>query len=337
MTDPLVSVVIPVYNIRRYIGEAIQSVLDQDFPYFEILAVDDGSTDDSVAVIQSFQDSRIRICRQENRGLPGARNTGIRAARGELIAFLDGDDHWLPNKLSKHVAHMASEPSIGISFSRSEYMDQNGKPLGTYTNSKLTEITPLDIILMNPTANGSSVMIRRQVLEDIAYSVNNEIWYHDERFKHCEDVECWIRIALTTSWRFEGLADPLTLYRMNPMGMSTNLADHHAHMLRVIEKIQTYDPAFIAEHASLIKAYNVKYLARTALRFHNGPQALGLMRQAFSYDWRILLSAPRASILILGLGVLFTVCPPQLTARLDKAAHRLHQFLQQQLMHPATG
>ena len=94
----LVSVIVPTYNIEQYIAETIKSVLAQTYPHFELLIIDDESPDRSVKICQQFNDPRIKIISQKNRGLAGARNTGIRNSQGAYIALLDGDDLWLPEK-----------------------------------------------------------------------------------------------------------------------------------------------------------------------------------------------------------------------------------------------
>lgn len=108
-----VSVILPVYGVEKYIQQTIQSVLDQTYQNFEIIVVDDESPDKSVEICQGFDDSRITIIHQKNRGLAGARNTGIRHAKGDYLAFLDGDDLWHPEKLEKHVYHLESSPNVG--------------------------------------------------------------------------------------------------------------------------------------------------------------------------------------------------------------------------------
>jgi glycosyltransferase involved in cell wall biosynthesis len=107
-----VSVILPVYGVEKYIAEAVRSVLAQTFSDFELLIIDDGSPDRSVEICRQFTDSRIRIIQQQNRGLSGARNTGIRYAKGEYLAFLDGDDLWAPEKLEKQVAHLDNSPKV---------------------------------------------------------------------------------------------------------------------------------------------------------------------------------------------------------------------------------
>ena len=102
MVAPAISVIIPTYNRANSVGKAIQSVLDQTFKDLEIIVVDDGSTDDSAPVLAAFGD-RIRLIQQANRGVSGARNTGVRAATGKWIAFLDSDDQWHSSKLEKQL------------------------------------------------------------------------------------------------------------------------------------------------------------------------------------------------------------------------------------------
>src|SRR5262245_1919419 len=105
MSTPTVSVVIPVYARAAFVGAAVDSVLAQTFPSFEIVVVDDGSTDRSREIIRAYRDPRVRlICHPHNRGIPAARNTGIDAARGDYVAFLDSDDIAYPNRLARQVA-----------------------------------------------------------------------------------------------------------------------------------------------------------------------------------------------------------------------------------------
>ena len=103
---PTVSVIVPAYNAARFIEGAIDSVLAQSYTDFELLIVNDGSTDDTLARCERYSDPRIRIVKQDNRGLAGARNSGVREACGEYLAFLDADDLWRNDKLERHVEHL---------------------------------------------------------------------------------------------------------------------------------------------------------------------------------------------------------------------------------------
>ena len=110
---PRISVVIPAYNRAHLVGEAIQSVLDQDFPPHEIVVVDDGSTDDTAAVAARYP---VRVISQDNQGIGGARNRGITESSGELLAFLDSDDRWMPNRLSAQMRRLAAPPPVDLVF-----------------------------------------------------------------------------------------------------------------------------------------------------------------------------------------------------------------------------
>ncbi len=167
-----VSVIIPAYKVEKYIADTIQSVLEQTYKNFELLIVDDGSPDKSVEIGQQFVDPRIKIIRQNNRGVSAARNTGVSHAQGEYLAFLDGDDLWLPEKLEKHVEHLESSPTVGVSFSHSAFINEAGQSLGLYQMSKLKGITPRLILCRNPIGNGSTPVIRREVLEAIRFQDN---------------------------------------------------------------------------------------------------------------------------------------------------------------------
>jgi glycosyltransferase involved in cell wall biosynthesis len=130
MTDeqasPKVSVVIPTYNRASLVGEAMRSVLAQTFPDFELIVVDDGSTDDTRSVVAGFKDSRIRYVPQDNMGISGARNTGIRNARGRYVAFLDSDDLWLPQLLEVEVHILDHNPEAGVVYAKAQGIGSDG-------------------------------------------------------------------------------------------------------------------------------------------------------------------------------------------------------------------
>src|SRR5207249_11176371 len=113
MMNKMVSVVIATYNCRRYVGEAVESALAQSYQPIEVIVVDDGSTDGTAEELRPFKD-RIRYLVQANQGPAAARNHGIRAARGEYVAFLDADDLWAPSKIEKQVAAMEKSDKIGV-------------------------------------------------------------------------------------------------------------------------------------------------------------------------------------------------------------------------------
>ena len=152
----------PVYNVERYVAAAIRSVLQQTYTNFELIIVDDGGKDASLEICRAFKDPRIRIISQANRGLAGARNTGIRHARGRFIALLDSDDIWLPREACRpRRSTCAPTRELGVSYSASELIDENGSSLGLFQSPKTRDITVRDVFCRNPVGNGSAPVFRR--------------------------------------------------------------------------------------------------------------------------------------------------------------------------------
>ena len=329
---PLVSVIVPVYNVEAYITATIQSVLAQTFTDFEILVVDDGSGDRSIELVKQFTDPRIKIIHQGNRGLAGARNTGIRNAQGEYLAFLDSDDLWLPEKLAKHVQHLQQNPQVGVSFCRSSFIDDAGNPLGIHQMPKLTEITVDHLLCRNPIGNGSVPVIRRQVFADIEFTQNRygseETFYFDEDFRSSEDIECWVRIMAQTDWQIEGIPEALTLYRVNNQGLSANVEKQFESWLRMLNKTAGYAPDLIATWGNKAKAYQYRYLARRAVRSQDIDRAFELITRALQTHWQIIIEEPRRTLLTIAAVGLLKLLPQRLYQFLEAIAIKVTGFSQ---------
>lgn len=293
---PSVSVVMPLFNTEQYVQKAIASVLAQTYLDFELIVVDDGSTDESVERCRQFRDPRLCLISQENRGLAGARNTGIRHARGRYVALLDADDRWHPHKLALHIAHLEQRPKVGVSYSQSALMDDAGRPMGIVQAPKLTDVKAADILCRNPIGNGSAPVIRKAAFDAIAFvstrRSKEQACYFDEDLRQSEDIECWLRIATQTAWEFEGLGQALTWYRINTQGLSANLEKQYQSWQIVRDKAARYAPELLERHGSLAEAYQLRYLARRAVHSRDAEQALSLMRRALRKDWRIALYEP---------------------------------------------
>ncbi|HCA58980.1 MAG TPA: hypothetical protein DEP46_13490, partial [Blastocatellia bacterium] len=130
---PLVSAIIPNYNYARYVGEAVESALGQTYPNIEVIVVDDGSTDNSLEVLEQYRD-RIKIIAQKNSGVCVARNRGVAESEGEYIAFLDADDVWLPEKIEKQVEKFASGKDLGLVHVGVIDIDASGDELASHLN-----------------------------------------------------------------------------------------------------------------------------------------------------------------------------------------------------------
>jgi GalNAc5-diNAcBac-PP-undecaprenol beta-1,3-glucosyltransferase len=203
--DPLVTVIIPTYKRAGLVQRAIESVLRQTYRNIEILVVDDESPDDTAFVVKAIPDSRIKYIRHEkNKGLPAVRNTGIRAAKGELIAFLDDDDEWREDKLDKQIRAIKDCDAVlctGVS---------DGYPQRVHKNPRIT----LDDLRMG-SFNPSALLAKAYVLRDVMF---------DENLKQGEDWDAFIRIAqrYTIGW----VDEPLLIYNDGGHARMTNEAKY---------------------------------------------------------------------------------------------------------------
>ena len=324
MKTPIVSVVMPVYNTAKYVQGAIDSVLAQSFTDFELLIIDDAGSDHSMELCRSYDDPRIRIISQQNRGLAGARNTGIRNARGQFIALLDSDDLWEPQKLERHVAHLRRNPRIGISFAASTMIDDDGRFLRITQRPKLKNIDPSDIFLRNPVGNGSAPVLRRAVFDDIAYvnPAREELDYFDDSLRQSEDIECWCRIALTTDWGFEGITGAYTRYRINEGGLSANVVKQFDTWSRVRDRVAELDPQFAAKWAPYAEAFQLRYLARRCVRMGEGSMAWSLMQDALRTSSQIALREPLKTLTTLVAAGVLRYLPRPLNAPLQALIER---------------
>ena len=324
MNTPLVSVIMPVYNTARYVESALNSVLAQTFEDFEILIIDDQGTDNSIQLCRRYSDPRIRIISQENRGLAGARNTGIRNARGRFLAFLDSDDLWEAEKLALHVAHLMTSPSVGVSYAASSMIDDDGEFLRIVQRPKLYKISAKDVFLRNPVGNGSAPVIRAEVFGDIEFYSDDKpyVQYFDETFRQSEDIECWTRIALSTGWKFEGLDAVLTRYRINEGGLSANVIRQFETWCRLRDKVNTIDPVFAKKCAAKAEGFQLRYLARRCIRMGDGAMALSLVQDALKTSPMIAVHEPLKTMTTVAAAVFMRVMPVFAQARLQAAMQR---------------
>ncbi len=326
---PIISVVIPMYNVEKYIEKCIQSVVGQTYKNFEIICVDDGCTDNTLKVLASFSDPRIQLVQQQNRGLSAARNTGIAVSKGVYVALLDADDFWHKEKLSQHINHLNSQPKVGVSYCPSLFVDDQDKPLGIGQFPKLKHISPKDILCRNPVGNGSSPVIRKRLLNEITYDapdpINTNKIRHcvfDETLRQSEDIELWIRIALLGTWKFEGISSPLTYYRVNAGGLSANLSKQYASWCLAIKKNLHLNKRFFNQYLSLARAYQLRYLARRAIRSGSAWLAIKLIHKALFTKPRIAIEEP-ARTSITYICALACLLPKSVYQELEKTAMQL--------------
>jgi glycosyltransferase involved in cell wall biosynthesis len=209
---PKVSVVITCYNYGQYIRAAIESVLDQTWQDFEIIVIDDGSTDDTPQVMAEYHGHEtIRYLRQENQGQPKAKNRGIAESRGEFVAFLDADDVWLPEKLALQL-QLFNEPAVGVGYTRRYWIDPDGQVIQGNERT-LRRGTILNYILIDNFICFSSSMVRRELLEATGG--------FDETLPMGIDYDLWIRLAAKCG--FDYVNQPLIKYRTGHVNLSRNV------------------------------------------------------------------------------------------------------------------
>ncbi|MFS1702829.1 glycosyltransferase [Alteromonas sp. AMM-1] len=326
MKTPIVSVVMPVFNAQYYLSAAIESVLQQTCEYFELICVDDGSTDDSLEIIRSFHDPRIRLVSENQLGLAAARNVGIHCARGQFIALIDPDDCYEPEKLLLHLKHLLSDPRIGVSYCPSLFIDQNGKKTGLGQYPRLHNVDTKQVMCRNPVGNCSAAVIRMAALESIqpfvAKHESGRFCYFDETLKQSEHNDFWMRISLNTDWRFEGISMPLTLYRVNQDGLSGDLEQNYSNWQSSMQRHLNSHPAQVKPWLSLAQAYQLRYLARRAVKSGDPFKAIGYVMRAVATNVRIVWEEPVKTLVTLATAIL-GLLPAPLYKQLEKAAIRL--------------
>jgi glycosyltransferase involved in cell wall biosynthesis len=212
-----VDVIIPAFNAAHYLPVAIESVTSQTFDDWRILLVDDGSTDNTVEVVAPYLDrlgSRISYIKQNNRGLPAARNTAIRASTSEFLALLDADDVWLPNRLAESLRTLADRPQAGLAYGLVTHIDPEGRLGTTFEgNRRYAEGHIAPYIYMRKVELPCPTLTFRRKCVD-------EVGLFDETMRATEDRDLWLRIAL----RYEVAFVPkvIAYYRTSPTSMSTD-------------------------------------------------------------------------------------------------------------------
>ena len=329
-----VSVVMPVYNVETFIEEAVHSVLAQSWTDFELLVVDDCSPDQSVDLCRRIQDDRIKIIHNDkNRGLAGTRNTGIRHARADYIAFLDADDTWHPDKLAKHVEHLDRRPEVGISFSRSRFMEPDGQLTQYYQMPRLVDIDAAHCLCRNPVGNGSAAVVRRSALEAIRYQDDRygelEDRYFDEDLRRSEDIECWTRIMVQSGCVMEGIPEALTNYRLNAGGLSAQTHQQYASWETALEKIRAIAPDLVAGCEHMARAYQLRYLSRQSIRMKDGRTAVYFTHRALATHLPILWAEPKRTVCTLAAAYLLFVMPKPVYEGIEGLAHAVIGATQQ--------
>jgi glycosyltransferase involved in cell wall biosynthesis len=208
--NPKLSVVLPAFNAEKTLRRAIDSILNQTFPNFELIVIDDGSTDGTCEVVESYKDIRIRLVRfQENQGLIAGLNKGLEIARGEYVARQDADDESVTERFAKQVAILESNSHIGVVGSCVRLRDSSNKLLGIYSYPSEPDLARWQSLFKTPVAHSTAVF-RRSVVESVGG--------YNEKYKLAEDYELWTRVSAVA--QILSLRDKLVYYNVRDGGVS---------------------------------------------------------------------------------------------------------------------
>ena len=253
---PKISVIIPTYNRSRLIRRCIDSVLHQTFQDFEIIVVDDGSTDNTKEILSAYGNS-IRYFFQHNWGPSRARNAGIDQARGDYITFLDSDDFFQKTNLGKKILSLEDKPSMGWTYSDCQYIDENGEYINRgsqrhkYANRKVSGKIFEELLYKRNFIATDTVMIKKSVLEDVGR--------FDEKICSLEDYDLWLRVS--AKYPVHLINEVLVYVTERPNSLSNDFSKWvHGNAL-IIDKIKNILPNdFIIDNKKLNKMYADKYL-----------------------------------------------------------------------------
>jgi glycosyltransferase involved in cell wall biosynthesis len=273
---PKVSVIIPTYNCAHYLGQAIESVIGQTFRDFEIIVLDDGSTDNTSEIADKYGKA-IRYIRQTNGGLPAARNRAIEASTGEFVALLDSDDWWEPNKLEEQVPLIEADPEVGISFTDLRVVYDDGTVLPSFLLSRPLASSGyvFDRLLLSGFILPSTVLMRRSCFEQSGR--------FDESMRSHEDIDLWLRIC--RKWKAVLVPKPLTHRRQGLSNMTANHDLRTRYDIRLFEKALALPDLTAAQLAAIKKRLGQAHFSRGQFLFANSrmDECRAILRQGLHY------------------------------------------------------
>lgn len=229
MKPPAVSIVIPAYNAAPFIEKTLESVRAQTFSDYEIIVVDDGSKDDTKGVVDAYlarHGLRGQCIKQPNKKIAAARNTGVAEARGPIVAFLDHDDTWAPEKLARIMDEFARHPEAGLVHHRCRIVDPKGRVLGRTHTGPGGDDVYRSLLLMGNAVCPSAVSVRSERLTAVGGFRENA------EFDTVEDYDLWLRLSRVCAFRFVG--ESLGDYLMVPSGASKRVVYHYGNLEQLL-------------------------------------------------------------------------------------------------------
>jgi hypothetical protein len=283
--EPLVSIIVCVYNGQEFLGAALDSVLAQTYPRFELIAVDDGSTDASAAILSRYSDSRLRVLHQENRGTTMALHLGLEAATGDFIAFLDQDDLWETSKLTIHVDWLRNRPTIDLTFSWFRYVDRTGRSIGLRRKRYFGTLDFRSLLSDFAIGATSNVVVRRAAI-DKAGGI-------DPAFPRMYDLDLFLRVALLAQNNIEAIPVELMLYRRHGGQITHDFNSLQVEWERVVEKMARLAPEVVGAVENHARSNASRLFARLAYEDGAYRKALQYVAKGFQCSPGRFLIDPR--------------------------------------------
>ncbi|MGB7443734.1 MAG: glycosyltransferase [Coleofasciculaceae cyanobacterium] len=279
---PAISVVIPVYNGEKTIHETINSVLKQSFCDWELIVINDGSTDLTQSIVSSIKDSRVKLFNYPNAGLSATRNRGIELATGNYISFLDADDLWSSDKLKSQLEALQLNPQAAVAYSWTDCINELGEFLRRGSYLKANGDVYAQLLLIDFIESGSNPLVSRDSLVKVGG--------FDESLSAGEDHDMWLRLA--KHYHFVCVTEPQIFYRVSHKSMSANIIRQAAGNLQVIEKAFRQSPQSLQRLkqpslANLYKCLTFRTLSGLPER-GRGLLAIRFIWQAIRYDLTLL-------------------------------------------------
>jgi glycosyltransferase involved in cell wall biosynthesis len=276
---PIISVVVPAYNAEHTILETVDSVLKQTFTDFELIVIDDGSTDQTAKLLQSIADPRLKVFSYPNGSASVARNRGMAHATGDYISFLDADDLWTADKLQAQLAALQAHPEAGVAYSWTCNMSPTGEAFYPGVCVTYAGNVQAQLLLSNFLASGSNCLIRRDAITSVGA--------FDPTLEAYEDWDYYLRLA--ARWPFVGVPKYQILYRQSAGGRSSKIAILEKYSQIVIERAFCTAPPKLQPLKKQSLAINYQYLAGLCLAYADHPER---MLQAGEKLWQAIRAFP---------------------------------------------
>jgi glycosyltransferase involved in cell wall biosynthesis len=264
--QPLISVIVSVFNGERFLDQTLQSLFAQDYRNFEAVVVIDGSHDGSAAILQKYADPRLRVIWKENGGAATAAVAGIAASTGELIAFLDQDDLWMPEKLRLHAEVMEHNPGVALTFSWFQVIDEQSREIGIHSAQVTGTVSFRDLVIDFVIGGTSNVVVRREAVIAVGGP--------DPSIPNMYDFDLCLKIALLAPGNIRAIPHELMRYRRHPAQVTRKIGALESEWGQALEKLRTLAPEEVAAVERRANSNMQRYFAR--LRYESGEYVEGL-------------------------------------------------------------